>query len=284
MPYDNLYLEHALDNALLYAISVREAALLIALDNDTRDQSEIDTELPNEGDYVVGMSPELEPSGKLKASRDHIEKSILRATETGRMKFALCARTQDDKVDAIYSLVSGTDIESWCREYDMRYGEWWMRWQEDENDFIASLADDIVARRMPSPLERIRTRDEEDAAAEYRRSEADHREAMYTKLLADWQGAKTQLEELQVKLKAAEGRGADSESGLRGRNSLLAIIAALAEELGDRLPVGSSTWKRAEAVSTMTQKVGASVSAVTVDKVLKEATSIVDRRKRNSRE
>lgn len=270
MPYENLYQQHAFDDTLHYTISLREAALLIALDNDDRDQSEIEAEMPNGGDYVVGMSPLLEPSGKLKAARDHIEKSILRAIESRRIDFALCARTQDDKIDAVYSLVSGSDVESWCNEHDMRYGEWWMRWQEDENEFLVAIADDVVARYMPASLPREISEEQRILLTEYRGAEEERQHEMYDALLRDFQ---------ELKMAASESTVvAHEELGARERNTLLTLIAALSEELGDRLP--ERTYKRAQTVALMTQRIGAPVSDNTVDKVLKEAALIVERRKR----
>ncbi|QGZ62112.1 hypothetical protein [Paraburkholderia acidisoli] len=271
MPYENLYQQHALDDTLHYAISLREAALLIALDNDDRDQSEIEAEMPNGGDYVVGMSPLLEPSGKLRTARDHIEKSILRAIESRRIDFALCARTQDDKIDAVYSLVSGSDVESWCNEHDMRYGEWWMRWQEDENEFLVAIADDVVARRMPAPLERAPSPGDEEIMAQFLNSEEDQRKWMFKKLQDELHEAKQKSKSPTVEHETL---------GTRERNTLLTIIAALIDELGDRLPSG--TYKRAQAVAAITHRIGASLADNTVDSVLKKAAATIDRRPRDS--
>jgi hypothetical protein len=269
MPYEDLYQALALDGTLFFSISVREASLLIALDNDLRDQSEIDPELPNDGDYVVGMSPLLEPTGKVKIQRDQIEKGLVRAVESGRIKPAALARSREDRLDAVYTLLSAGDVEVWCREHDLGFGDWWSRYQLDENEFLSSLADEIVAHRTPAPIEPEPTGYDENAMEAYRASEGEQQELLYKAML-------TELHSLKQSRSQA-GFSPEPDMGTRGRNTLLTLIAALTDEFADRLPDG--TYKRAQTISVMTEKIGAPVSPNTVDKVLKDAAAIAERRR-----
>ncbi|HTH76511.1 MAG TPA: hypothetical protein VL635_19120 [Trinickia sp.] len=112
MAYEDLYRAHALDGSLFYTVPVRKAALIIALDNDVRDQSEWEADLPNDGDYAVWMSDELEPKGKVKTSTDAFEKSLIRSIDDGHLKSSVIARRIDGKLDAIHTRVSIHEIES----------------------------------------------------------------------------------------------------------------------------------------------------------------------------
>ncbi|MCX4137916.1 hypothetical protein M0D68_06955 [Paraburkholderia sp. SEWSISQ10-3 4] len=269
MPYEDLYQALALDGALFFSISLREASLLIALDNDLRDQSEIDPELPNDGDYVVGMSPLLEPTGKVKIQRDQIEKGLVRAVELGRIKPVALARDREDRIEAIYTLLSTGDVEAWCREHDLGFGDWWSKYQLDENEFLLSLADEIVAHRTPASIEPGPTDYDEHAMETYRMSVAEQQELLYKEML-------TELHSLKQS-RSQPRSSPEPDMGTRERNTLLTLIAALINEIADRLPDG--TYKRAQTISVMTEKIGASVSPNTVDKILKDAAAVAERRR-----
>jgi hypothetical protein len=268
MPYENLYLSLALDGDLLFAISPREASLLIALDNDLRDPSEVDAELPNEGDWVLGMSPFLEPAGHLKSSRDKLEKGLLKAIELGRIKPVAAARNVDGRLDPIYSLLALSDVRTWCDEHDFDLGDWWSRYELDEQEFASTVAEDIVAHRTPSPMNPEPTESSKARMEEYSKAEGSMREEIFRKTVLEIEALKSRHD--------GEHLHRESPINTREKNSLLAVIAAFVTALEDRLPEG---YKRAEAVSRLTEQVGASVSVNTVDKILKQADSAVDRRR-----
>ncbi|PRY07047.1 hypothetical protein [Paraburkholderia sp. BL25I1N1] len=268
MPYEDLYRAHALTGSLFQTVPIRKAAFLIALDNDVRDQSEIDADLPNNGDFAHWwMASELEPSGKLKASRDKFERALLKSVETGRLSAAIVARNIDDEIDPIYTIVPINDIRDWCLERDVDTGDWIAHHEETEIEFSDAIIDEIATHYSPgtaalgtydaAALETYRSSDESERADQYRRL----------------------LQEVQ-KLRSETSQGIKAEPdgpiNTREKNSLLTVIGALITALSDRLPEG---YKRAQAVASLTDRIGASLSVNTVDKILKQIDAAVDRRR-----
>ncbi|RQN35032.1 hypothetical protein [Paraburkholderia tropica] len=267
MPYKDLYLAHALHGSLFQTICIRKAALLVALDNDVRDQSEIEAELPNNGDYAHWMSPELEPSGKLKTSRDRFERALLKSLGTGRLSAAVVARNLDDEIDPIYTLVPTEAIREWCQERDVDTGDWLMQHEESDIEFTSETAHEIANYYMPSLA---RTDDFDfDALEAYKSSEESRREELFRSLLQE-------VQRLRAEVPHARRTEAESPINTKEKNSLLTVIAALVNALDGRLPNG---YKRAEAVARFTDQIGASVSVNTVDKILKQTDSAVERRR-----
>ncbi|CAB3782145.1 hypothetical protein LMG27177_01177 [Paraburkholderia fynbosensis] len=254
---------------MFFAISVREASLLIAIDNDSRDQSELESELPNDGDWAPGTSPLLEPKGKLKSVRDQFEKGILKALDSGRIKPVVAARNSEDRLDPIYTLLSSVDVKAWCDEHDVGLGDWWDRYELDEHEFATAVAEDIVAHRMPSPIEVEPTETGQAALTEYFEAEEDRRDQMFRKVVAELESLKNKRDVDRVQR--------EGPLNTRARNSLLSVIAALVGALEDRLPEG---YKRAQAVAVLTDQVGASVSVNTVNDILKEAAATADRKRK----
>lgn len=267
--YDDLYRAHALDGSLFYTVPVKKAALIIALDNDVRDQREVEADLPNDGDYAVWMSPELEPLGKVRASRDSFEKALSRGIDGGRIKCAVIARKLDDKIDPIHTRLHLHQIESWCRERDIELGYWWQQYSELEFEFAGETIDEIARHFAPSPLHPEEF--DVDAFARYKESEAVQQEQQYRSLLQEVHRLK------QGGAKPSSREETDRSINTKEKNSLLTVLASLVEALSDRLP--QPEYKRAQAISQMTERIGAPVSTNTVDKFLKETTDAVEKRK-----
>lgn len=268
MPYENLYQSLALEGDLIFAISPRDASLLIALDNDVRDPEHVEAELPNDGDWIPGMSPFLEPRGHLKFTRDQLEKGLLKAVESGRIKAVAAARNVDGRLDPYYSLLAHSDVRAWCDEHDLGLGDWWNRQELDDNEFAVAIADKIVSHRMPDAVESAETGYDENAMDRYQKSTAEAQESQYREMLIELRALKNKI--------ASDGTGIEEKINTREKNSLLTVIAALVTALGDRLPGG---YKRAQAVALLTDQIGASVSVNTIDKILKQTEAAVDRRR-----
>jgi molecular chaperone GrpE (heat shock protein) len=266
MPYEELYRAHALSGSLFQTVCIRKAALLIALDNDVRDQSDVEADLPNDGDFAHWMAPELEPCGRLKTSRDKFERALLRSLAEGHLSTAVVARTVDGEVDPLYTLVPIHEIHEWCQERDLDTGDWLQQHEEAEIEFSDAIIDDIVKFYIPGRVEP----DSYDATAfeAYKKSEESEQADQYLRLLREVQ--KLRAESHNHKLDA------EVSINTKEKNSLLTVIAALVNALNDSLPSG---YKRAEAVARLTDQIGASVSVNTVDKILKQTGAAVDRRR-----
>ncbi|KWN75192.1 hypothetical protein [Burkholderia ubonensis] len=267
MAYEDLYRARALSGSLFQTICIRKAALLIALDNDVRDQSEIEADLPLDGDYAVWMAPDLEPSGKLKMTRDMYERALLKSFDAGLLETEVVARNVDGEVDPIYTLVPIQTIREWCLERDVDTGDWLTRHEESEIEFSDALIDEIAMHYVP----RITRSDPYDAAAleTYKSSTDSERADQYLRLLQE-------VQRLRAEPPPVRKTEAEAPINTKEKNSLLTVIAALVTALNDRLPDG---YKRAEAVARLTDQIGASVSVNTVDKILKQTDAAVDRRR-----
>ncbi|HIH2651549.1 TPA: hypothetical protein ACYLK9_001023 [Burkholderia cenocepacia] len=267
MPYQDLYYAHALSGALFQTISIRKAALLIALDNDLRDQSEVEAELPNGGDYAVWMTTDLEPSGKLKAARDRYERALLKSLDSGRLNGEVIARNVDDVIDPVYTRVSVHAVREWCSERDVDTGDWLAQHEESEMEFSDETIQTIANYYLPGATEP----DAYDAAAfqTYKSSAEGERADQYLRLLQE-------IQRLRTESRSPRNTEIEPSINTKEKNSLLTVIAALVAAMGDRLPDG---YNQAVAIAGLTDQLGASVSINTVVKILKQTADAVDRRR-----
>ncbi|HTH76512.1 MAG TPA: hypothetical protein VL635_19125 [Trinickia sp.] len=148
-------------------------------------------------------------------------------------------------------------------------GYWWQQYNELEFEFASEMIDEIAAHFAPSPLHPEEF--DVDAFSKYKESESNEREAQFRKLLQDF----NQLKQGMAKTPAHDE--ADRPINTKEKNSLLTVLASLVEAMADHLPEGG--YKRAEALSAMTERLGAPVSVNTVDKILKETTGAVEKRR-----
>lgn len=270
MPYENLYRAHALDGSLFFTVCIRKAALLIALDNEVRDQSEIDADLPNDGDYAPWMSAEAEPKGKLKAARDVYERSLLKSLSAGRLEAAVVARNLSGDVDPIYTLIKLENLREWCLEHDTDDGDWLTRHEETEMEFAYAMIDDIVVNY--TPVRGDSEPHDEEAFQAYKGSDESARAEQFRKLLQENQ-------RLRAGSTTDRKLVPDLPLNTRERNSLLTVIAALIAAFEDRLPEPEFGYKRAQAIALLTEQLGAPVSTNTVDKILKQIDDAINRRR-----
>jgi hypothetical protein len=270
MAFDNLYRVKSLDGSLFYVISVRATALVVALDIDTRDQSEVEADLPNDGDFPIYDIPTGEPRGALKATRDNIEKALVRAISEGRLEPTVVARDINDRIDTAHTLIGLSDVETWATERDVSLGEWWMRYGENEMEAMDEFITDIANYRIPaneSPRE-----DDGTVLEAYRQSDEDEQERQFQRLL---------LENRSLRDSAAKKPLThEKEVGTKERTSLYIIIAALIEKVGDGFP--ESHYKRAQMIQSIADGMGVSIAVNTADTVFKQLPAVIEPRRKSN--
>jgi hypothetical protein len=256
----------------LYLLSVRDAAELLA--TDLWFAGEISIDLPDAEDYDPGDPKLLKALSKYSSK---FEKQLTEAIDKGSLKTTKILRNLKEEINLDKTLIDESDLINWLTERGHKTGEAFEQYFEDEFNLAEDVIGEIYTLRMLRKPDALppghisKTQQNPDMAeTEELRLEVKSLTKQYTDLLT------RHLLLIEEKRNTRENHSEKKEKPLsiRGRRTLLTIIAALCNKLG----VDYKHRGAAKRISILTEEIGAIVTDETVRKIINDIDDAVETR------
>ena len=206
----------------------------------------------------------VKPRGAIGTAAKRLTKAVLDSLKKGSLKLKVTRVNLDDEVCLLNSWVSFSAFEKWCESRSISLGEGWLELYKDEGRIAESAFEEGEKQRrmLEGQLDIQGIKEEfEDKPLE--------------ELFAE-------INSLRTKLESAEANFVHSDKPLRTseRNTLLTIIAVLAQAAKVQLGDYSKPGKAAGYIMGLTDEFGAPVSKRAIEEHIKKIPDALVTRKK----